>query len=58
MTLRSIFFRLPVAAGLALLEARSARLNPAGHGGFVDRSIWRARDRCRAALEQTHIIIP
>jgi hypothetical protein len=58
MTLRSIVFRLPVAAGLALIEARAARLNPAGHGGFVDRSIWRARDQCRADLETTHIIIP
>lgn len=58
MPLRHIFFSLPLPAGLALLEARAARLNPAGHGGFIDRAIWTARDQCRAALELTHTILP
>lgn len=58
MSLRSIFFQLPVEAGLALLEGRAARLNPKGSGGYIDRAIWQARDACRAELERTHTIIP
>jgi len=58
MTLRAIFFALPLPAGLALIEARAARINPRASGGFIDRAIWTARDQCRAEIERTHHILP
>ena len=58
MSLRSIFFTLEMEAGLALLEARAARLNPKGASGFIDRAVYRARDRARSEIEKNHTIIP
>lgn len=58
MDLRFIFLGLEVEAGLALLEARAARINPKAATGFVDRCIWRARAAARAAAESMYTIVP
>jgi len=51
-------FRLSFPAGLALLEARTARLYP-GHGmSYIDRVIVTARNATRRRLSRSHRIIP
>jgi len=50
-------FRLPFAAGLALLEARACRLHP-GHGlSYIDRAIVSARNATRRRLLTTHRLV-
>ena len=51
-SLRRIFFGTEVEVGLALLEARAARMNPKEASGYIDRAILRARHEAqRQALE-------
>lgn len=58
MTLAAIF-RLPVAAGFELLEARSWRLTPSlGRLSHIDQAIISARNRKRAELERHYLIVP
>ena len=55
----SAIFRLPVVAGLELIEARRSRLQPdASRIGYVDRCIINARNACRADLERRYTIVP
>jgi hypothetical protein len=50
-------FRLSFPAGLALLEARTARLYP-GHGlSYIDRAIVTARNATRRRLSRSHRIV-
>lgn len=58
MDLATVFLGLPMEAGLALLEARACRVNPRNAIGYIERSIWRAREACRAELERQYRIIP
>lgn len=58
MNLRFIFLGLEVEAGLALLEARAARINPKAATGYVDRCIWRARAEARRQAETMYTIVP
>lgn len=56
-------FRLPIHAGMALLEARNVRMateagHPAPSGGFTDRYIAAARDRRERELRAAYTIIP
>lgn len=58
MTLAAIF-RLPVTAGLALLEARSCRLYPtADRISYVERCIISARAARRRELLSQYTLIP
>jgi len=50
--------RLPLAAGLQLLEARAARLAPDHSIGFVERSIMHARAAVRQWYAERFEIIP
>lgn len=55
----STIFRLPVAAGFELLEARSWRLFPSlSRVSYLDQAIIRARNRKRAELERFFTIVP
>ena len=49
---------LPLAAGLALLEARACRLDPDHAISFVDRRIMAANAAVRAWYEERYDIIP
>jgi hypothetical protein len=50
-------FHLSFPAGLALLEARTARLYP-GHGlSYIDRAIVTARNATRRRLSRSHRIV-
>lgn len=56
-------FRLPFGAGIALLEARRARLaiesgHPEPAGGFIDRYIAAARNARERELRAAYTIIP
>ena len=58
MSLASIF-RMPVSAGLALLEARMCRLSPSlDRVSYVDRCIIAARNKCRRDLLERYTLIP
>lgn len=62
LTLAQVF-RLPLQAGLGLLEARRLRLAAeAGReppaGGYIDQAIARARNARERQLRATHTIIP
>lgn|GEM_PF-5191287 len=58
MTLSAIF-RLPLPAGLALLEARSCRLSPdAARISYLDRCIYNARAACRERILQHYTLTP
>lgn len=58
MSLDAIF-RLPVPAGLELLEARSWRLYPSLERlSYLDQAIIAARNRKRAELERFFRITP
>jgi len=62
MTLHQVF-RLPIHAGMALLEARATRLaleagHPAPSGGFTDRFIAAARSKRERELRASYTIIP
>lgn len=58
LPLRLVCLGLEMEAGLALLEARHARLSPKTATGYVDRMVFRARAAVRAAFEKTHTILP
>lgn len=58
LDLQSVRLRLPLAAGLQLLEARACRLAPDHAIGFVEREIMRARAAVRAWYEERFDIIP
>ena len=52
-------FRLPLGAGLALLEARGCRLHPdLSHIGYIDRAIITARNACRRELLSHYRLVP
>jgi hypothetical protein len=46
MTLEHIFHRMPLATGLAMLDARSSRLGLMSIG-YIERAIIQARVKCR-----------
>lgn len=56
-SLRRVFFGMEIEAGLALLEARAARLNPKEATGYIDRAIMRARHQAQRDALKTHTII-
>lgn len=56
-------FRLPLGAGIALLEARRLRMAaeaglPPPGGGYIDQAIARARRAKERELRATHTILP
>jgi hypothetical protein len=56
LTLSQVF-RLSFPAGLALLEARSARLYPGQGLGYIDRAIIHARNATAARLLRSHRLV-
>jgi hypothetical protein len=59
----SAIFRLPVGAGMALLEARRTRMaldagREAPSGGHIDRAVASARARREAEIRATHDVLP
>lgn len=58
LTLPQVWYGLEMEALLALLEARSSRLNPSRAVGFVDRYVSRAIEACRRRLAQDYDFTP
>lgn len=56
-TLTHIYTQLPLATGLALLEARQCRLHPRQAIGFVDRAVMRANAETKAWFETHYHIL-
>lgn len=57
MSLTHIMRRLPLTAGLVLLDARHERRNPGGSSSYIDRLAMRATDEEQARIEREFTII-
>lgn len=58
LDLTGVRLRLPLAAGLTLLEARSCRLAPDHTVSYVERAIIKARQEVRRWYEERCEIVP